>query len=88
MSNFSNNNSITELILLRETGRSKINKVVFIDLKEIPDRKRWQDKYTVFLNGIQIFTEDSLLSLQKIIDNICDGCKEKGLMYIVRDHCK
>ena len=44
MSNFSNNNSITELILLRETGRSKINKVVFIDLKEIPDRKQWQDK--------------------------------------------
>jgi len=80
--------SITELILLRETGRSKINKVVFIDLKEIPDRKRWQDKYTVLLNGIQIFTEDSLLSLQKIIDNICDGFKEKCLMYIVRDHCK
>lgn len=88
MSNFSNNNSITELILLRETGRTNINKVVFIDLKEIPDRKRWQDKYTVFLNGIQIFTEDSLLSLQKIIDNICDGFKEKGFLYIVRDHCK
>lgn len=58
--------SITELILLRETGRTKINKVLIIDLQEIPDRKRWQ----------------------KIIDNICNGCEEKGLMYILRDYCK
>ena len=88
MSNCSNNNSINGFILHRETGRIKTNKVVFIDLQEIPDRKRWQDKYTVRLNGIQLYAGDSLLYLQKTIDNICDGLKEKDYLYILRDHCK